>query len=54
MTKELVLRGLDGTVEQGMRLYRSYFALLEESEEQAEGTHAFAERRTPVYRNDGR
>lgn len=53
MTKELALRGLDGTIEQGLRLYRAFFALLEESEEQAEGTHAFAERRSPVYRRHG-
>jgi enoyl-CoA hydratase/carnithine racemase len=50
MTKELALRGLDTDLEQGMRLYRAYYSLLEESEEQVEGTHAFAEGRSPIYR----
>jgi enoyl-CoA hydratase/carnithine racemase len=53
MTKELALRGRDATFEQGMRLYKSYFALLEQSAEQLEGTRAFAEKREPGYRRNG-
>jgi enoyl-CoA hydratase/carnithine racemase len=42
MTKELALRGLDSPLEQSMRLYRSYMAALEGSEEQLERTGGFA------------
>lgn len=42
MTKELALRGLDSPLEQSMRLYHSYMAALEGSEEQLERTGDFA------------
>jgi enoyl-CoA hydratase/carnithine racemase len=42
MTKELALQGLDTPLEQGMRLYHSYMAALEGSEEQLERTGGFA------------
>lgn len=54
MTKELALRGPDADLEQGLRLYRAFFALLEQSEEQVEGTHAFAEGRSPAYGTNAR
>lgn len=49
MSKELALHGADGTLEQGMRLYRAYFGLLETTSEQHEGTRAFAEKRQPQF-----
>lgn len=42
MTKELALRGLGAPLEQSMRLYHSYMAALEGSEEQLERTGDFA------------
>jgi enoyl-CoA hydratase/carnithine racemase len=45
MTKELALHGADGTIEQGMRLYRAYLGLLEQTADQRERTQAFAEKR---------
>jgi enoyl-CoA hydratase/carnithine racemase len=42
MTKELALRGLDAPLEQYMRLYHSYMAALEGTEEQLERTGSFA------------
>jgi E-phenylitaconyl-CoA hydratase len=50
MTKELALHGADGQLEQGMRLYRAYFGLLEQTADQQEGTRAFAEKRQPEFR----
>jgi enoyl-CoA hydratase/carnithine racemase len=44
MTKELALHGLDAPLEQSMRLYHSYMAALEGSEEQVERTGGFADR----------
>jgi len=44
MTKELALRGLDGTIEQNLRLYYEYMARLEGSEEQLSRTGDFASR----------
>jgi enoyl-CoA hydratase/carnithine racemase len=44
MTKELALRGLGAPLEQSMRLYASYMAMLEGSEEQLERTGGFASR----------
>jgi E-phenylitaconyl-CoA hydratase len=45
MTKELALRGVDGSIEQGLRLHRAYMTQLEGSQEQAERTRRFAEGR---------
>jgi len=42
MTKELALQGLGAPLEQSMRLYHSYMAALEGSEEQLERTGGFA------------
>jgi E-phenylitaconyl-CoA hydratase len=41
MTKELALRGVDGGLEQNMRLYREYMARLEGSDEQLRRTGTF-------------
>jgi enoyl-CoA hydratase/carnithine racemase len=49
MTKELAIRGADGTFEQGMRLYQAYIGLLERSADQVEGTRAFTEKRRPQF-----
>ena len=45
ITKELALRGLEGSLEQYMRLYHEYAARLEGSEEQLERTGAFGSER---------
>jgi enoyl-CoA hydratase len=50
MTKELALRGVDGGLEQNMRLYREYMARLEGSEEQRRRTERFGSR---ASREDG-
>jgi E-phenylitaconyl-CoA hydratase len=50
MTKELVLRGLDMSLEDGMRLYREFYARLGLTDDQREGTRAFAEKREPSFR----
>lgn len=50
MTKELALHGGEGSIEQGMRLYRAYFGLLEQTADQQEGTKAFAEKRQPQFK----
>ena len=45
MTKELALRGLEGTLEQNLRLYHEYMARLEGSEEQLSRTAGFGSAR---------
>lgn len=45
MTKELVLRGLEGTLEQNLRLYHEYMARLEGSQEQVQRTAGFGSNR---------
>jgi enoyl-CoA hydratase/carnithine racemase len=45
MTKELAMRGLEGTLEQNMRLYHEYMARLEGSEEQLQRTAGFGSNR---------
>jgi enoyl-CoA hydratase/carnithine racemase len=44
MTKELAIRGLDTSLEEGMRLYRSYMDALEGNEEQVQRTAEFTRR----------
>ena len=44
MTKALALRGIDGSLEEGLRLYKSYMTQLESSDEQARRTRSFAQR----------
>jgi len=50
MTKELVLRGLHGSLEDALRLYKAYYQIISCTEDQREGTAAFAEKRAPVFR----
>lgn len=50
MTKELVQRGLSGSLEDHFRLMREYYDRVEATAEQAEGLAAFQEKRQPNYR----
>ena len=51
MTKELALRSRDLTLPDGIRLYQALNRLVELSDDLEEGTRAFAEKRTPNFRN---
>jgi enoyl-CoA hydratase/carnithine racemase len=50
MTKELVARGRDLGLQDGLRFYHALNALVHASEDTAEGTGAFAEKRQPQFR----
>jgi E-phenylitaconyl-CoA hydratase len=50
MTKELVQRGLDASLDDHFRLMREYYDRVEATPDQAEGLQAFREKRTPEYR----
>jgi enoyl-CoA hydratase/carnithine racemase len=47
--KEAVLKALDLTLEQGMRLEEDLYALLQTTQDRAEGVRAFLEKRTPRF-----
>lgn len=47
--KQSALKGLDGSLDQGLLLEQHYFNLLVDTEDRAEGRRAFAEKRTPEY-----
>ena len=49
MTKELALRSFEVPLLEGLRLYSEFRRLLERSQDQAEGTRAFQERRQPRF-----
>jgi enoyl-CoA hydratase/carnithine racemase len=49
MTKELVMRGRNLSLADGLRLYRSFSDVIEASSDLEEGTRAFAERRDPNF-----
>lgn len=51
MTKELASRSRDLTLPDGIRFYQALNRLVERSEDLEEGTRAFAEKRTPNFRN---
>jgi E-phenylitaconyl-CoA hydratase len=51
ITKELVLRSRDMTLADGVRYYQSLMRVIDDSEDLAEGTRAFEERRTPDFKN---
>ena len=48
--KEAVLNGMDGTLDQGLRLEADLSFLLQSTEDRAEGITSFLERRNPTYR----
>jgi enoyl-CoA hydratase/carnithine racemase len=48
--KEAVLKALDLTLDQGMRLEEDLYALLQTTDDRAEGVRAFLEKRTPRFR----
>jgi enoyl-CoA hydratase len=47
---QAVTRGLEGTLEEGLALERSLFASLFDTEDVREGTAAFLQKRTPVFK----
>ena len=47
--KEAVLKGIDMTIEQGMRLEMDLNLLLQTTEDRAEGLSSFMEKRTPKF-----
>jgi E-phenylitaconyl-CoA hydratase len=51
MTKELALRSRDLSLPDGIRLYQALNRLIELSDDLEEGTRAFAEKRSPRFRN---
>ena len=50
--KEAMLKGLDMTVEQGLRLEADMNIILQSTADRAEGVRSFLERRTPEYRGE--
>ena len=48
--KEAVLNGMDGTLEQGLRLEADLSFLLQSTQDRSEGISSFLERRSPTYR----
>jgi len=51
MTKEMTLRALDMSLIDGLRLYTEYSRQVFRSEDMAEGTRSFAEKRKPEFKN---
>jgi E-phenylitaconyl-CoA hydratase len=51
MTKELVNRGMSGSLDDHFRLMREYYDRVDSTADQAEGLAAFRERRQPDYRH---
>lgn len=51
MTKEMTLRALDMSLIDGLRLYSEYSRQVFRSEDMAEGTRSFAEKRKPEFKN---
>jgi enoyl-CoA hydratase len=50
MVKEAVRKGLDMTLEQGIRLEEDLYALLQTTADRAEGVRAFLDKRKPIFR----
>jgi E-phenylitaconyl-CoA hydratase len=49
MTKELVHRGRSMSLEDALRVYAAFFQIIGATEDQREGTRAFAQKRTPEF-----
>lgn len=49
MTKELVYRGLSMSLEDALRVYAAYFQIIGATQDQREGTSAFAQKRKPKF-----
>jgi len=47
--KEAVQKAMDLTLEQGIRLEEDLYALLQTTDDRAEGVRAFLEKRTPKF-----
>jgi enoyl-CoA hydratase/carnithine racemase len=50
--KEAVLKGLDLTLEQGLRLEADLYYLLHTTADRTEGIKAFQQRRTPKFKGE--
>jgi enoyl-CoA hydratase/carnithine racemase len=48
-TKEAIYRGMDMTLEQGLRLEADLYLLIHASRDRTEGIQAFREKRTPKF-----
>ena len=48
-TKETIHRGMDVTLEQGLRLEAGLYLLLHTTKDRVEGIHAFLEKRAPKF-----
>jgi E-phenylitaconyl-CoA hydratase len=51
MTKELVYRGLSMSLEDALRVYSAYYQIIGQTEDQREGTTAFAQKRKPKFKD---
>jgi enoyl-CoA hydratase len=50
LVKEAVRKGIDMTLEQGIRLEEDLYALLQTTTDRAEGVRAFLEKRKPIFK----
>jgi enoyl-CoA hydratase/carnithine racemase len=50
LVKEAIRKGLDMTIEQGIRLEEDLYALLQTTTDRAEGVRAFLEKRKPIFK----